>query len=224
MTGTAILLAAGRGRRMNAGRNKIFLPLLGVPLLEHALRAFLEVPAIDEFVVVLAREDMDEGRRVVKAVVPECRFAEGGEARRDSSLAGIRAATRDLVLIHDAARPFPSLELIHAVLSATQEVGAAVPTLAIADLLHRVDADTGRIKEASVADTGDMARAQTPQGFRRDLILHCLQTSSCDLRDDATAVHRAGHPVATVSGDPANLKVTCPADMILAAHIAASLR
>jgi len=222
MTGSAVLLAAGRGVRMNAERNKVFLPLLGVPLLQHTIRAFLGVPGIEELVIVLGRDDMDEGRRLAQAVAPDCRFVEGGDVRRDSSLAGVRAASKEIVLIHDAARPFPSRNLIRAVLAAAEDVGAAVPTLAIPDLLHRIDAESGRVTEASVPDMQNIARAQTPQGFRRELILHCLEASPRDIRDDATAVAHAGHPVAAVPGDPANLKVTRPADMILAAAIAAS--
>ncbi len=222
MTGSVILLAAGRGTRMDAGRNKIFLPLLGVPLLQHTVRAFLGVPGVEEFVVVLGRDDMDEGRRLVKAVAPNCRCVQGGDMRRDSSLAGVCAASEEIVLIHDAARPFPSRDLIRAVLSAAEDVGAAVPTLAIPDLLHRVDAESGRVTEASVPGMENIARAQTPQGFRRDLILRCLEAAPRDIRDDATAVARAGHPVAAVPGDATNLKITRPADMLLAASIAAS--
>lgn len=223
MTGSVVLLAAGRGARMNAGRNKVFLPVLGVPLIQHTVRAFLEIPGIDEFVVVLGRDDMGEGRRWVQAVLPRFRLVEGGDVRRDSSLAGVRAATGDVVLIHDAARPFPSRDLITAVLASAHEVGAAVPTLAMTDLLHRVDPASNRIADASVPGMSNVVRAQTPQGFRRNLILHCLEASPRDLRDDATAVHRAGYPVAAVCGEPANLKVTRPTDMILATAIAASI-
>jgi 2-C-methyl-D-erythritol 4-phosphate cytidylyltransferase len=221
MTVSAVILAAGCGSRMRTADNKIFLPIGGEALLSHTVAAWSRVRDVDDLLLVVRRADRSAVRKLVEPMSPQCRIVEGGEMRRDSSLAGVEAAIGDLVLIHDGARPFPSLGLIARVLAATRESRAAVPVLPLADLLHRVNTVTERIEEASATIGAGLVRVQTPQGFQRELVLQCLTEAPPDVRDDATAVLRAGHDVVTVRGEPTNIKVTHPEDLGLAEAIAA---
>lgn len=223
MTTSVVILAAGRGDRMQSSAHKILLRVCGKALICHTVSAFAQVPELDELIVVVHRDDMDNVRRLVQPIADHCRFVEGGGTRRDSSLRGVRAATGDFVLIHDGARPFPSAKLIRDVLLSTQRERAAIPVLPVADLLHPVDKTSDRISnDAPVSCEHSLARAQTPQGFRRDLILRCLEAAPPEIGDDATAVLLAGESVATVPGEPTNLKITHPEDLALAEAIAAS--
>ena len=222
MTVSAVILAAGRGDRMQMNANKILLPILGQALICHTVQAFARTPELDDLVLVVHRDEMEKVRRLVRPITDRCCFVEGGETRRDSSLAGVLAAKGDIVLIHDGARPFPSRALIHRVLIATQQEDAVVPVLPITDLLHRVDEVTSLIEGTASLSEHPLAQAQTPQGFRRELILRCLEAASQEIRDDATAILLAGESVATVPGESLNMKITRPEDLALAEAIAIS--
>lgn len=221
MTASVVILAAGRGDRMGMNENKILVPIRGQALICYAVRAFARIPELDDLVVVVHPDEMDRVRRLIQPITNQFHLVEGGETRRDSALVGVRAAAGDLVLIHDGARPFPSPTLIRHVLTAARRESAVIPVLLIPDLLHRVGA-TGRIEKMSDLNEQSLARAQTPQGFRRNLILRCLEAASPEIRDDATAVLLAGESVGTVPGEPTNIKITRPEDFALAEAIAAS--
>lgn len=213
---SAIIVAAGRGARMGAAENKLFLPLGGTPILTRTIAAFADSPRVSEIVVV-AREGEEE--KVASLLPPgaagRVRIVRGGAARRDSSLAGVRAATGDVVLIHDGARPLVSAGLIDRVIDGAAAYGACVPALAAVDTVRRVDG-AGFLLPPVIERAG-LVNIQTPQGFRTDLIGRCL-ASAVDpaLPDDAAAVLAAGVPVVTVAGEPGNLKVTTVADLALA--------
>ncbi len=223
MITSAVILAAGRGDRMGAGQNKVLLPIRGQALICHTVQAFAQIPDIDDLVLVIHADEMETVRQLIQPIGIPFRLVEGGKTRRDSALAGVRAASGNFVLIHDGARPFPSPALIRRVLSRAQQENTAIPVLPITDLLHHVGT-MGRIGELSGFQERPLARAQTPQGFRRDLILRCLETAPPEIRDDATAILLAGESVATVPGERTNIKITCPEDLALAEAIAASLR
>lgn len=223
MTTSAVILAAGRGDRMGTGQNKILLPICGQAMIYHTASVFAQVPDIDDLVLVVHADEMELVRQLIQPIGIQFRVVEGGKTRRDSALAGVHAASSDFVLIHDGARPFPSPALIHRVLTATQQENAVIPVLPITDLLHHVGA-TGHIGELSNFCEHSLAQAQTPQGFQRDLILHCLETAPPEIRDDATAILLAGRSVATVPGERTNIKITRPEDLALAEAIAASPR
>lgn len=222
MTASAVILAAGHGDRMLSNENKILLQVCGQALICHTVRAFAQVPEIDELVVVVRHDEMDIVRNLLQPISGHCRFVEGGRMRRDSSLIGVQTATGEFVLIHDGARPFPSVKLIQDVLSAAQRENAAVPILPIPDLVHRVNDRTELVEEPPTVRDHSLARAQTPQGFRRSLILRYLKAATPEIRDDATAVLLAGESVATIPGEPTNIKITRPKDLALAEAIAAS--
>jgi len=208
---TAVLLAAGRGERMGGDRNKLLLPVEGRPLIAYSIDAFAASPMIDELVVVVRPADA----AAIEPLLPACppaRLVPGGARRRDSALAGTAAARGEIVLIHDAARPLPSDRLIERVIAAAVETGAAVPVLPVTDTIRGVDDGARLLPEA--VDRHRLRRMQTPQGFRRELVHRALLTAEASVTDDAAAVLAAGHPVIAVAGDPANLKVTTPEDLV----------
>ena len=224
MSASVVILAAGRGDRMQADKNKILLRICGQALLCHTVQAFTRIPELDDLVLVVRSNEMEKARQLVEPIADHYRLIEGGETRRDSALIGVRAANNDTVLIHDGARPFPSPTLIQRILAAARNENAVIPVLPITDLLHRVDKTTARIETLSNSNSQPLVRAQTPQAFRRDFILRCLEAAPPEIRDDATAILLAGEAVTTVAGEPTNIKITRPEDLLLAEAIAASRR
>ncbi len=211
MTASAVILAAGRGERMRSDNRKAFLVLAGRPLFVHAVETFSRDPRIAEILVVVHPDDLDAARTAVALLDRDVRFVSGGATRRESSLAGIRAATGDTVLIHDGCRPFVTTVLIDRVLDEAERHGAVVPILSPTETLYRRDIAEHRLRE--VVDRASIARAQTPQAFRRSLILRCLEAADPGVTDDASAVLAEGEPVFTVEGEVSNLKVTHPEDL-----------
>ena len=218
---TAVVLAAGRGTRLGAGQNKAYIQIAGRPLLSYCLHAFARSPVIDRIVLVVARGEEAHAGKVIGGLSKDTRLVLGGAQRRDSSLAGVEAATGNVVLIHDAARPFPSLALIERVLEGTRIHGACVPTVPVADTQRYGDA-RGFLLCQSLTRSG-LFGMQTPQGFKRELIRRCLAANEDAFADDAGAVLASGAPVWSVAGEAINLKVTTKADLVLAEAVAAHL-
>ena len=221
-----ILVAAGSSERIGAIFPKQFLPLGPDPMFFLALESVL--PHSDEVAVVTlpdfvgtvktilraagATEDlMFRGARVVPVV--------GGERRQDSVECGLAALSSDVdvVLIDDAARPFASPHLTELIVEAAREHGAAVPVVAVPDTVKRVDGDT----VAETLDRATLGLAQTPQGFRREIIERAYrELKGVDVTDDARAVELLGETVTIVPGEPGNFKVTTPVDLQLASVVA----
>ncbi|MBU0596197.1 2-C-methyl-D-erythritol 4-phosphate cytidylyltransferase [Candidatus Bipolaricaulota bacterium] len=217
MNVSAVVLAAGLGERMGSERNKMLVDICGQPLLLYSVRTLSQVPAINEILIVVRHGEEDTVRAALEGFDRPIRFVRGGETRRDSALFGVRAARGDHVLIHDGARPFADVSLIERVVEAATCHDAAIPVLAATDTLHvRSEGDmlTGTFDRTSVV------HAQTPQGFARLLILNALEHAPVDATDDAAAVMALGHAVRCVAGDPRNIKVTRPEDIVIAESIA----
>jgi 2-C-methyl-D-erythritol 4-phosphate cytidylyltransferase len=223
---TALIPAAGRGTRIGGARPKQFLPLAGVPMLARTLAAFQSSDDIDAIVVVVpageetsCRDDIVARYGVSKAT----RIVAGGASRQASVAAGLRALGADasIVVIHDAARPFVTAGLIRRVLAAAESSGAAIAALPVVDTLKRRSPDGRGL--ATVEREGLWA-AQTPQAFRRDLIVEACARAAADGflgTDDASLVERLGHPVTLVEGDPSNLKITRAGDLRVAEDVVA---
>ena len=211
MRASGIILAAGRSERF--GEDKIFAELQGLPVFLHSVRAFLAAEVVEEIVVVARPGTEFRVAMLLQDLDFPIRVVTGGQRRRDSSLAGVEAACGEFVLIHDAARPLVSPELIKRVLASAEAHGAAVPVLPMVDTLRYVE--NGFLKPEVLPRAGLVAM-QTPQGFRRDLLLPALKECDEDLPDDAAALLSRGIPVAVVPGDRRNLKLTYPEDLALA--------
>jgi len=211
---SAIIVAAGAGKRF--GEMKQFAYLRAKPVLEWTLERFQAHPGVDSVVLVLPDEEDLKHYRMRYAKIVE--IVRGGERRQDSVWQGFRilaAAAPEVVLVHDGARPLVSADLISRVIAAARAGGAAVPVLPIEDTIKEVT--DGRV--SGTVDRTLLARAQTPQGFRYDVLKKAMEAARRDRfygTDEASLVERAGLPVTAVAGDPRNIKITTPVDIPIA--------
>jgi len=214
---SAVILAAGRGERMKEAENKVYLPLAGIPVLEYSLQAFAGVPGIDEIIIVTRRGEEEKAEPIARRFPVKVKIVPGGKRRQDSARAGAAAARGRIVLIHDAARPFPSRELIEQVLSGTKLHGACVPVIPVADTLRYTDSE-GFLRTEEIPRT-DLFRMQTPQGFLCERLLAALSAIEGTITDDASAILATGGRVATVPGAKTNIKLTTKDDLRIAAAL-----
>ena len=210
---TGIVVAAGRAARFGGPLPKQFLELGGRLVVERSVDALAEPAAIGEIVVVVAPHELDgEFVARLRAHPRVGAIVAGGETRVASVAAGLAAvpANRTYVLIHDAARPLASPELVSRVIEATRAHGAAIPVVGLPDTVKRVDT-TGRIE--TTVDRSSLRLAQTPQGADKAQLIDALAAASASPpTDEAAALEAAGHHVATVEGEAANIKITTAAD------------
>jgi 2-C-methyl-D-erythritol 4-phosphate cytidylyltransferase / 2-C-methyl-D-erythritol 2,4-cyclodiphosphate synthase len=211
----AILVGAGRGERLGAGVPKAFVPVAGLPLLAHAARAFAGAPGVTGLVAVVPAERSAEAQGLLAGSGKLRGVVAGGARRQDSVQAGLRLLGEGftgVVLVHDAARPLVEVALVEAVIAAARRTGAAVPVLPVAETVKRVEA--GRVRET--VDRRDLGTAQTPQGFRYEVLRRAYDRAFADgveVTDEAVAVERLGEAVEAVPGSPRNRKVTGPEDL-----------
>lgn len=203
---TALIVAAGRGTRAGGSVPKQYRDLGGQPVLARSVAAFEGF--VEAVVVVIHPDD----KNIAQAVVPDVKIIEGGATRAASVQAGLDAVSTELVLIHDAARPGVSGAVIGRVLAALEHADGAAPALPVVDALWRGGADV----EGIVAREG-LWRAQTPQGFRTEVIRAAHALVAADAADDVAVARAAGVAVTIVEGDEANLKITRPEDFARAA-------
>jgi 2-C-methyl-D-erythritol 4-phosphate cytidylyltransferase/2-C-methyl-D-erythritol 2,4-cyclodiphosphate synthase len=212
-----VLVAAGRGLRAGAGGPKQYREIGGQPVIFRAMEAFSRHPDVFAVQPVVNPDDSATFTAAVAGLRHEPP-TKGGATRQASVLAGLEALAKhkpDIVLIHDAARPFVSQGLISRAIEAASRTGAAIPAIAVTDTIKLTGAD------GNVEDTPDRARlriAQTPQSFRFDVILEAHRRAAKDGRsdftDDAAIAEWAGLTVATFEGDVANMKLTTPEDFV----------
>lgn len=216
----AVIVAAGRGERagQSAEGPKQYRSIGGRPVIAHTLDTFLSHPRISDVVVAIHADDEDLFRAAAPAA-PNLRAVRGGESRQDSvrlALQALEEAGPDIVLIHDAVRPFADHGLIGRVIAAADEGLGALPALAVADTLKR--GANGLVK-GTVSRDGLFA-AQTPQGFPFRPILEAHRKAAAegrsDFTDDAAIAEWAGLPVRLVEGSPDNVKLTWARDIALA--------
>jgi 2-C-methyl-D-erythritol 4-phosphate cytidylyltransferase len=212
---TAVILAAGgRGHRLGGGLPKALVPLRGRPLFLHSLRAFARLPFVREIVVVLPAGWIERVRRAHARELLRLRVSmlvPGGPRRQDSVRAGLSVVKSPIVLVHDAARPLVTARQARAVAVATARHGAAVLASPAVDTVKIVDA-RGRVRQTP--DRSRVWHAETPQGFRREILLRAYRTHGrAPATDDAALVERAGGRVVIVPSDGANFKVTTRDDL-----------
>lgn len=200
------------------GGDKLALTIGARSILRRTVEAMAAAPEIDRIIVVTAKERV--GGLSAEPWLADVRgsVVAGGRRRQDSVALGVQAASADIVLVHDAARPLVSPALIARVVEGVQVHGAAIPALPVVDALKRVE---GELITAS-AERAGLYRAQTPQGARRELLLAAAEAHAGgddDVPDEADLLARDGVPVAIVPGDPGNLKVTLPEDLLQARRL-----
>jgi len=233
-----IIPAAGLGTRMSpmpGAKSKAKRPVLskqftelgGTPILIHTLRKFAGVEAVSEIWIALRENEIagfrarleSEANDVLKKKVE---LVVGGEHRQQSvehALNAVSAAADDIVLVHDAVRPFVTAEIILEVIEAAKKYGAAIAGLPAVDTVKQVERTAeGAVIKATIPRAG-VVLAQTPQGFRYSVIKKAFDEAAADGfmgTDEASLAERAGNEVAVVMGSPRNIKITNPADMELA--------
>ena len=227
MRTVAIVPAAGSGNRMGRGLSKQYLSLGGVPLLVHTLNVFEKCPLVDALLVVVPPPDVEAVRtemlprwnlKKLAGVIP------GGKERQDSVRAGIETLDRDtdIVIVHDAVRPFITAKLIEDCIRAAAEEGAATVGVPVKDTVKEVGAD-GRVMRT--CDRNLLWLTQTPQAFRRDIIENAHRAAVRDGyrgTDDTSLVERLGIAVRMIRGDYGNIKITTPEDLVIAEALLAA--
>lgn len=226
MLTTVVVPAAGAGVRLEAGVPKALALLDGEPLLAHALRSLLAAPSIDAVVVCAPAAALAETRDLCATLADDRPIVvvAGGEHRQASVACGLSALPdgTDVVLVHDAARALVPVEQVERVVSAVRAgAGAVVPGVPVTDTIKQVR--DGVV--AGTVDRGSLVAAQTPQGFSREVLVAAHAAAGVDLHtDDAGLVERVGGSVSVVAGHADALKITTPADLLLAGAILAARR
>lgn len=223
MSIAALVVAGGRGKRIGGETPKQFCRLLDKPLLHYALDAFEYLTEILSVVVVLPPEysQMIQVRMDLKPFRKICALVPGGERRQDSVMRGLSALPEEAeyVVIHDGARPFPPVRETREALESARQYGAAILAIPISETVKKGDAS--HFISETVERRG-LWLAQTPQVFRKDLILRGYQAvreKGIVVTDDAKAVELLGEPVRLVPGSPYNIKITVKEDFDIAAII-----
>src|SRR5438309_9082174 len=213
----AILVAAGRGLRAGAGGPKQYREIGGQTVIFRAMEAFCRHPDVFAVQPVVNPDDAAIFNEAVTGLRHQPP-TNGGATRQASVHAGLEALASekpDIVLIHDAARPFVSAALIARAIEVASRTGAAVPAIQVTDTIKQVG-ETGNVE--ATPERARLRIAQTPQAFRFDVILdahrRAVHEGRGDFTDDAALAEWAGLTVATFEGDPANMKLTTPEDFV----------
>ena len=215
----AIILAGGRGKRMDSNISKQFIKINDEPIIYYTLKAFKEFKEIDEITVVLPKDEIEYFKNNIlnKYNLKIDNIVEGGEERQDSVYNGLKSLKDcDIVLIHDSARPFISKSILKQGIKFAEKFGACAPGV--------VPKDTIKIKEKSnfskkTPNRNDLCAVQTPQCFKYDLIMKCheeIKKQNISVTDDTMVVEYFGEKVYLFDGEYTNIKITTPEDLILA--------
>ncbi|MGI6140009.1 MAG: 2-C-methyl-D-erythritol 4-phosphate cytidylyltransferase [Candidatus Hydrogenedentales bacterium] len=216
-----IIPAAGLGRRLGADQPKALVPLAGKPLILHTLERFAPVAGNTRMIVVHPESWHKEFAAATASLHDSIILLPGGLERSDSVEAGLKVLDRDtdIVVIHDAARPFIRLAAVHNAVATAQQEGAATVAIPVSDTILQGDED------AFLERTPDRSRlwaCQTPQVFQTHIIKEAYK-QAIEIRravtDDASLVRLAGFPVKLVEGNAINFKITTPEDIVYAEYL-----
>jgi len=209
----AILPAAGQGRRMGANQNKLFLPLNDSSVLEETLRKVISHPQICHIYLVYAQEDQEFLNSL--RVLPDLTLVLGGQRRQDSVAAALAQIQTDRlvekVIVHDAARPLCSTELISRVIKALEHYPAVIPVIPLKDTIRQINGE-----QVKLVNRQNYVATQTPQGFHLSPYWQATlqsQQEDWDVTDDASLLEKTGIPVHLIPGEETNLKITTPLDL-----------
>lgn len=221
MTTKALIIpAAGSGSRMEKETPKPYLSLSGTTILEHTIRRFLQLDGLSQIIVATSEAFLGKAREIIAKTVPpsisgECLI--GGDERQDSIYNALRKISDvELVIVHDAVRPFVREEDINRCCQVAADVGASVLGVPAKDTIKRID-DEQFIRETP--DRKYLWKTQTPQVFRKNIILKAYEKAVSDSysgTDDASLVERLDQRVKMVKGSHSNFKITYPLDLELA--------
>jgi ygbB family len=209
----AIIVAAGRGKRLGSSLPKQFLKVRGRTILEMSVEAFEQNKYVDEIFVAANADYCELTEKLCRGFSKLKKIVAGGAERQDSVRAALDCLRGEngIVLVHDAARPFVSEAVINAVIEGTADFGAAIPTVPAKDTIRQVDGTGSRTLQRET-----LARVQTPQGFRISLLKHAFEKAQAEGflgTDDASLVERMGINISMVQGEDANRKITTREDL-----------
>lgn len=209
----AIIVAAGRGKRLGSSLPKQFLKVRGRTILEMSVEAFEQNKYVDEIFVAANADYCELTEKLCRGFSKLKKIVAGGAERQDSVRAALDCLRGEngIVLVHDAARPFVSEAVINAVIEGTADFGAAIPTVPAKDTIRQVDGTGSRTLQRET-----LACVQTPQGFRISLLKHAFEKAQAEGflgTDDASLVERMGINISMVQGEDANRKITTREDL-----------
>lgn len=212
---TAILLAGGSGRRFGGSRNKVYVPVQGIPLLEYSRRVLEECPMVDDLILVSRPEDEKEIRGLAEACRKPVRLVWGGATRQESVCHALTAGCGEIALIQDGARPMLRHEYVMECVEAMAECPGASMAVRSKDTIKLTD-ENGWVR--CTTRRADTWLVQTPQCFHRDVLLegHRRYAGDPEITDDCMLLERMGQPVKLLEGDYTNIKVTTAEDLLLA--------
>lgn len=221
MTYQVIIPAAGQGKRMGAGKNKLLIELNGMPVFIHTLLIFEKDKECSGIFLAIHPQDEAEFKSLLKkyAITKVKRLVPGGKERQDSIYHALKTVSGDgIILVHDAARPFIKKEYIHRLVETSQKTGAAIIGVPAKDTMKIV-------RDQVVSETVERSSlwvVQTPQAFRIPLLQRAYQKAEEEDfigTDDSSLIERLGQPVTIVEGDYDNIKLTTPEDLFFAEAI-----
>lgn len=220
----AIVVAAGKGKRMGRKYNKQYILLHEKPIIVHTLEVFEKSQYVDDIVLVVGQDEIGFVKEeVIKkyALRKVSKVVSGGKERQDSVYQGILAIKENcgIVLIHDGARPFVQERMIEETITIAKKQGAAIVAVPVKDTIKKVNIQ-GEVIET--LDRKELWQVQTPQTFQYHLIKKAyenLQRKDMLVTDDGMAVEVLGHPVKIVEGSYDNIKITTPEDLMIAERI-----
>lgn len=219
MSVLAIIPAAGMGVRMGGATPKQFLSIEGIPIFVHTLRKFVACPGVDDIFLGLRAEDNERVQQEIdrERFPQKVRLVEGGPTRQETVARCLDQAPAgtEVVLVHDAVRPFIELEMIQRATEAARKDGAAILGIPSVDTVKQVERQTilGTIPRERIV------LAQTPQAFRYEIIREAYSRAAADDfygTDDASLAERLGYSVTVIMGSDRNIKITKPSDLPLA--------
>ncbi len=217
---SVIFPAAGQGRRMKVGKNKVFLELKGLPILVRTLLRFSQLQEVGQLILAVGPSEIRDVEEMLEGVsgLKPCSIVAGGSERQYSIANCIKmvSSDADIVLVHDAARPLVSVETIKGVIDKARNVGGAIAAVPEKNTIKVVSKD-GMV--VSTPPRESLWAVQTPQGFQRDILLRAYAKAEEDGylgTDDASLVERLGVPVQVVASDYRNIKITTPEDLVIA--------
>ena len=215
---SAIIVAAGSSKRMGSRINKPYLLLKGFPLLYYSISTFLKNSKINEVITVIRKQDKKIFSELAKKYkFKKIKYVFGGKVRQDSVYNGLKAVKKNcnIVLIHDAARPFITNKLVNSLIKNAVRHKAVIPVAPVKETVKR--SSDKKFIDATL-DRGKLFLAQTPQIFEYNLIMDAYKSaynSNFYGTDDAMLVEKMNHPVRIIFGDEKNIKVTTINDIKL---------
>lgn len=214
----AVLVAGGSGTRMGGAIPKQFLSLAGKPVLLHSIEKFLNAFYDIEIILVINPSFIEEAKKLVQLLSPTSKITiiPGGQTRFHSVKNGLQQVKEEaIVFVHDAVRCLVSMSLIHCCYEQAMTKGSAIPAVSITDSVRMIDGDTTK-----VIDRNLLKAIQTPQTFRSEIIVPAFEQEYQDsFTDEATVAEAAGYEVYLIEGEKENIKITVPADLIIAEHL-----